>query len=142
MNNKKPSRFKKIWCCNCNKEVWTIAAKGKKIYPHIPKLKDNHYWQCKHCSGYVGCHPDDRYHRPLGSIPTPRLKKARNEIHKILDPLWQSYKKKNKKRTELYREISTYLGYEFHTAEIRDIEEAKKIFRFIRDQLVPKYQLK
>lgn len=137
---KKTKPFKKIWCCNCNKEVWSIATKGKKVYPHRFDLKDNHFWQCKHCLNFVGCHPDDPYHRPLGCIPTPRLKKARNEIHKILDPLWKNRQKKNKKRSAIYKDISVYLGYEFHSAEIRDIDEAKKIYRFIRDYMIPKHK--
>lgn len=141
MHKQKKNNLKKIWCCNCNKEIWAVATKGNVIYPHRSDLKDIPFWQCKSCSGYVGCHPDDRYNRPLGNIPTPRLRKARSEIHKILDPLWKNYKKRNKRRSELYRELTHYLGYEFHSAEIKDIDEAKKIYRYIRDNLVPKYNV-
>lgn len=139
MNNKKQSPFKKIWCCNCNKEVWTILTKGKVLYPYIKDIQDKPFWQCKACKGFVGCHPEDRYNKPLGTIPTPRIKEARKEIHKILDPLWKNAKRRSKKRSALYSELSRYLGYEFHTGEISCIEEAKKIYRFVKNELVPNH---
>ena len=67
--------------------------------------------------------------KPLGIIPSPRIKKARNEIHKILDPLWKNGKYT---RTELYKMISIHIGYNYHTAEIRDIEIAKKVYLFLK----------
>lgn len=51
-------------------------------------------------------------------------------MHRIIDLLW---KNKKVKRRELYKKISDYLGYEYHTAEIRTIEEGRKVYKFVRD---------
>jgi hypothetical protein len=49
---------------------------------------------------------------------------ARKHIHAILDPIWKSGKRN---RRELYGKLSSRLGYEYHTGEIKDIDEARKI---------------
>ena len=66
----------------------------------------------------------------LGVIPTPEIKNARQHIHRILDPLWKS---KRWKRGALYAELGKRLGYEFHTAEIKSVEEARKIYRIVKE---------
>lgn len=65
-----------------------------------------------------------------GVIPNKEIKKARQHLHRIIDLLW---KNKKVKRRELYKKISDYLGYEYHTAEIRTIEEGRKVYKFVRD---------
>jgi hypothetical protein len=62
---------------------------------------------------------------PLGNIANSEIKKARQHIHKILDPLWKGGKKP---RAVVYSEISKALGYTYHTGEIKTIEEARKVY--------------
>jgi hypothetical protein len=50
---------------------------------------------------------------------------VRKEIHKILDPLWKGGAWDRKK---LYRVISDRIGWTYHTAKIRTIEEARDIY--------------
>jgi len=35
-------------------------------------------------------------------------------------------------RKEIYREISNQLGWKYHTANIRSIEEAREVYKIIR----------
>lgn len=96
----------------------------------MPNLSNLPFWKCDSCKGTVGCHyKTSKPTTPLGCIPSPEITNARKEIHKILDPLWES---KIYSRTQLYKIISNHLGYKYHTAQIRDIEEARKIWRFVK----------
>ncbi len=52
--------------------------------------------------------------------------KARWHIHQLIDPAWNSGKFKRK---NLYERISEKLGYEFHAAEIRTIEDAQQAYQ-------------
>jgi len=91
------------------------------------------FWKCDTCNNFVGCHhkTKDRT-RPLGCIPTKEIKEARIHIHAILDPIWKSGKIQRK---HLYARLSEKLGYQYHTAELRSIEQARKVYRIIRDEL-------
>ena len=121
---------KLIFCCECGEKVNARLTDGGEIYPHRPDLAELPFWKCDTCKNFVGCHHKTKNRtNPLGCIPTHEIKNARNHIHKILDPLWQSGKYK---RRELYRVISNKLGWEYHTAQIRSIDEAREIYRFIK----------
>lgn len=122
----------KIYCCSCKSEVKARLTDGSEIYPHLRKLHNLPFWKCDKCGNYVGCHhkTKDRT-RPLGVIPSPEIRNARKHIHAILDPLWQD--DGPFKRGEIYAIISNDLGYKYHTAEIKDIEEARRIYKVIRE---------
>lgn len=121
----------KIYCCQCKQNVEARLTHGGEIYPHREDLQDLPFWKCDACKNHVGCHhkTGDRT-KPLGNIPTRELRNARQHIHKILDPLW---KEKKIKRGSLYARISDALGYQYHTAEIKTVEEARKIYEIVRD---------
>lgn len=118
--------FKALRCCHCDDIVKARLTDGTEIYPHRKDLKDLRFWVCENCDNYVGCHRDST--DPLGSIPGPMLRQARRRVHKVLDPLW---KERHFTRTELYKIISDYVGYKFHTAEITTVREANEIRKFI-----------
>lgn len=122
-----------IYCVACSVEVKARLTNGQEIYPRRKDIYDLPFWKCDTCKNYVGCHhkTKDRT-RPLGCIPTKELKKARMEIHKMIDPWWKSGKVD---RRWLYNEMSLDLGYEYHTANIRDIEEARRVYRSAKDIL-------
>lgn len=104
---------------------------GAEIYPHRDDLATLPFWKCDACGNYVGCHhKTGNPTEPLGNIPTPELRKARNHIHAILDPLWKT---KRFKRKEIYRLISDHMGFGYHTAKLRTIEEARKAYKFIKE---------
>ena len=120
-----------IYCCECEYKVKARLTNGKEVYPHRKDLYKLPFWICDNCDNFVGCHHKTKNKtKPLGVIPNKDIKKARKEIHKILDPLW---KEKGKNRAFLYALISDKLGYEYHTAEIQDINEARKIYKIIKE---------
>ncbi len=116
----------KIYCCNCQAEVICRLTNGEEMYPHRKDLYSLPFWIHDECKGFIGCHHKkiDKV-KPLGVIASPEIKKARIYIHALIDPLW-----KNKKisRGKLYKRISDEIGYQFHTAEIKSVEDARKIY--------------
>lgn len=119
-----------IYCCGCQKDVEARLTDGLEIYPHYPMLGGLPFWKCYTCGNYVGCHHKtaDRT-RPLGNIPTQELREARKAIHSLLDPMW---KHKKVSRGMIYAKISKHLGHAYHTGELRTIEEARNVYRFIQ----------
>lgn len=125
-----------IWCCACNADVDARLTNGAEIYPHRPDLRKLPFWRCDTCDGYVGCHhkTTDRT-RPLGVIPTAELRTARNQIHRMIDPLWRNNKITRKR---LYKRISDELGYSFHSARMKSMSEVESVLNIgarIRDEL-------
>ena len=119
-----------IRCCGCDIKVEARLTDGAEIYPHREDLHDLPFWKCDECGNYVGCHHKTKNRtQPLGCIPTPEIKKARQYIHKLLDPVWQSGKIK---RREIYALISEKLGWKYHTANIRSVEEAREVYKLVR----------
>ncbi len=132
-----------IYCAGCEKEVSPKLVDGTVIYPHRPDLADLPFWQCQTCHNYVGCHHKTSMPtKPLGIIATPELRKAKVHIHALIDPLWMN---ELIKRGSLYARIGDRIGYDFHTAEIKSVDEARNIYRVamgIRNELVQKEQEK
>lgn len=122
---------RRIWCCACNREVDARLTDGGEIYPHRKDLESLPFWSCDECANFVGCHHKTKNRTaPLGCIPTPEIKEARKHIHALIDPIWQSGKMGRK---DLYAAISERIGWTYHTAKIRSVEEARKIYRIARE---------
>jgi hypothetical protein len=68
-------------------------------------------------------------HVHSGLSPHPEMKRARQHIHAILDPLWKSGQRK---RGEIYAKLHEALGHPYHTAELRTIEEARTVYRAVQ----------
>ena len=120
-----------IWCCGCQVEVQAVLTDGVRIYPHRADLASLPFWLCEACGNFVGCHHKtaDRT-RPLGVIPNEDIRQERKRIHALLDPLWQQG---GRNRGQVYREIGRRLGREFHTAEIRSLDEARAALAVITE---------
>ncbi len=123
---------REIWCCGCNAEVSARLTDGREIYPHRRDLSDLPFWRCDSCGNFVGCHHKTTNRtNPLGVIPTPEIKNARQHIHRVLDPIWKSGRKPRK---ALYAEIADRLGRsEYHTADIRSVDYARRVYRVIQE---------
>jgi len=119
-----------IYCCSCGKDVYARLTDGKEIYPHRVDLFKLPFWKCDDCGNYVGCHhKTSKPTQPLGCIPTKEIKEARIHIHELLDPIWKSGKIS---RAKLYKKISSEIGFNFHTANIRSIEEARVAYKIVK----------
>lgn len=122
-----------IWCCACGCAVEARLTDGREVYPHRPDLAALPRWKCDGCGNSVGTHhKTDNPTRPLGNIPTPELKRARQHIHALIDPVWKS---KRVKRRKLYGHLSDALGYEYHTGDIKTVDEARRVYGVALDYL-------
>lgn len=118
--------FTRIFCQPCNKTVKANFVRGAQVYPKHLDLIMNPYWQCPNCKSFVGCHPNTI--KPLGIIAGIKLKQYRSQIHHILDFIWQN---SAIKRSKLYKQLSDELGWNYHTANIRSIKEAKQVLAIL-----------
>lgn len=124
-----PKNRRSVYCCGCQRDVVARLTDGKEIYPHRADLHSLPFWICDSCGNYVGCaHKTRDRTRPLGVIPTPAIKNARQHIHRIMDPLWATGRIS---RPHLYAKISEELGHEYHTANIRSVEDARDVYKII-----------
>tara|TARA_R110000851_G_scaffold322318_4_gene488277 strand:- start:707 stop:1120 length:414 start_codon:yes stop_codon:yes gene_type:complete len=119
-----------IYCCGCGQDVAAFLTSGENVYSNREDLAKKPFWRCDQCRNFVGCHDKTKTPtKPLGCIPTPKIKNARRHIHKLIDPLWQNWPEPFRARAWIYRWLSGKLGYQYHTAEIRSVEEARKIYK-------------
>ena len=123
-----------LWCCTCGRDVQARLTSGAETYPHRPDLADIPRWICDTCKCHVGTHhKTSDPTRPLGNIPSPAIRTARIKIHELIDPEWKSGRVSRKR---LYGRLSEALGYEYHTAEIKTIDEARNVYRVAREVLM------
>ena len=117
-----------VYCCGCEKAVKPRLTDGKEIYPHRKDLYSLPFWKCDNCGNYVGCHHKTKTPtKPLGSIPTPEVRKIRQGLHKSIDEVWRDLKLCSRKR--LYKLISKHLGREFHSANVNNKDEASEVLK-------------
>ena len=122
-----------IYCCGCKKDIEASLTSGSEVYKGRDDLANLPIWICLDCKNYVGCHWKTKNPtKPLGCIPTAEIKKGRQHIHRILDPLWKDHSEPFRARAWIYRWLAQKIGKtDYHTAEIRTIEEAREIYRLV-----------
>ncbi|QZI91080.1 hypothetical protein PODOV032v1_p0075 [Vibrio phage 219E41.1] len=117
----------KIYCCNCNQDVEARLTDGSEIHPHRSDLFDLPFWKHDKCGQFVGCHhKTSERTKPLGVIPSPEIKKKRQEIHRLIDSIWQCGRMR---RGDLYKALSKGPGSVYHTAELRTAEDADWVIK-------------
>ena len=117
---------------------------GREICPHRPDLADKRFWVCSACNGRVGCHPPGTTD-PLGWPAGPELRNARNHVHRVLDPIWRSAPKGQRKpaRNLVYAYLAARLGLsrdETHTAMF-DIEQCRQAWKALNQQTLETIQV-
>jgi hypothetical protein len=126
---------KTIYCCGCNCDTQARLTDGKEVYPHRTDLYPLPFWKCDQCGSFVGCHHKSAQRtRPLGNIPTFEIKLYRKEIHRIMDPLWKSGRIS---RSAIYKMIGKHIGHNYHTGEIKSVEDAKRVLAFVNSIRLP-----
>ena len=115
----------KIYCVSCEVEVTARLTSGKEVYPHRPDLFNLPFWKCDACNNFVGCHHKTANRtKPLGCIPSPAIKAIRKQLHAVIDPIWESGRMS---RGAVYSTMSNALGRQYHTADLRSVEEAERM---------------
>lgn len=123
-------KTKTIYCCGCGCDIQARLTNGKEVYPHRLDLHSLPFWKCDLCKNFVGCHHKSaRRTKPLGNIPTFEIKLYRKEIHRIMDPLWMSGRIS---RSAIYKMIGKHIGRNYHTGEIKSVEEAQRVLGFVK----------
>ena len=124
------STTRALYCCQCASDVQARLTDGREVYPHRSDLRALPFWRCDACGNFVGCHHKTKNRtEPLGCIPTPELKEARKQLHALIDPAWQSGQIG---RRALYEAISREVGWNYHTAKTRTMDEARAAYRAAR----------
>jgi hypothetical protein len=81
-----------VTCHYCNQPAELVT--GKEIYPHLPNLHNSKFWRCQPCGAYVGCHRANKGYGdgtvPLGILANAYLRRAKIDVHNLLDPMWKS----------------------------------------------------
>ena len=77
-----------VKCDYCHRDAKRVGA--EKIYPHRRDLIGKWFWECEPCGAYVGCHPGTT--NALGRLANAELRRAKQGVHRVLDPLWKSKK--------------------------------------------------
>ena len=125
-----------LFCTECDKTIFARRTDGSEVYPHSQMYKELPFYICDTCKNYVGCHYKSKEPtKPLGCIPSDSIRKWRGILHRLIDPQWKNAERKNKKRAEVYSNISKAIGKQYHTAEIMSIAEAKRIYAICKNQL-------
>lgn len=119
-------KVRRIYCCGCWAHVEARKTTGREVYPHRDDLHGKVFYVCDTCSNYVGCHKNTD--KPLGVIPTPEIRAARQRVHNAIDPYWKSGRIK---RGDLYHKIGCHIGNEYHTANIISVKSADDIIAFV-----------
>lgn len=79
---------REIICPYCQRGAELVG--GDVIYPSRPDLSHKKFWLCTPCNAYVGCHEQGDGTRPLGRLADAELRAAKQEAHRVFDPLWRS----------------------------------------------------
>lgn len=115
-----------LWCCQCQTDVEARLTNGAEVYPHRSDLAHIPRWICDACKNHVGTHhKTSEPTRPLGNIPSSELKRARIHIHNLIDPAWKSGAVRRK---AIYAHLTSTLGRQYHTGELRTLDEARAVY--------------
>jgi hypothetical protein len=95
---------RKLICPYCLR--FAKLTTGETIYPHREDLAKKRFWWCRPCMAWVGIHENSRDNAPLGTLANSQLRHARQKVHALFDPLWQSGEKT---RSEAYAWLAKLL---------------------------------
>lgn len=130
-------------CPKCNVE--SRMTNGREIYPHRKDLYTKTFYKCDVCLGYVGCHPKST--RPLGTPANAELRKARNSVHALIDPIYKASPHKKGARSNMYEYMANAMGIsrdECHVGmfNIEQCSKACRIMENVNYQIIEKAALK
>lgn len=114
-------------CPYCSQRSELVG--GLEVYPHRPDLASKHFYLCRPCAAYVGCHPGGCL--PLGRLADAELRTWKQRAHRAFDPLW---KNGSMRRKEAYRWLSKVLGIPEDETHIGmfDVHQCKRVVEVVR----------
>lgn len=144
------------YCQHCRTEC--TDRFGSEIFPGRPELADKIVWVCVYCGARVGTHEDGKDKgKPLGTAANAELRKARQFVHGVLDPLWlDAYKEpeyesarrekdegerrkalaiiKRTARVRVYEYLAAQMELEFDRTHVAlfDLEQCRQAYRILR----------
>lgn len=117
-------------CPQCGGSAELVG--GARVYPHRADLHGKRFWMCTTCEqSYVGCHPGTE--RPLGTLATVAIRRARMSAHAAFDPLWRSGKMRRK---QAYKWLAGELGIPAADCHISwfGVEMCNSVVRAVRER--------
>lgn len=75
-----------VTCPYCQRPA--LRMTGSDLHPSRSDLTNNHYWVCRNCDAWVGCHKPGW--EPLGRLANAELRRAKQEAHAAFDPIWKN----------------------------------------------------
>lgn len=118
----------KVICPYCHRPAELVD--GKAIYPSRPDLYQKKFWLCTLCDAYVGTHRGSKAHNPLGRLANAELRRAKQDVHRVFDPLWKT---KQMTRNEAYRWLAEELGIDRKECHIGmfDVDRCRQAFEIV-----------
>jgi hypothetical protein len=113
-----------ILCTYCRNPATLVP--GSAIYPHREDLAAKRFWHCAPCGAWVGCHPGTT--KPLGILANAELRRAKQGVHAVFDPLWQAKQARDKcgkgiARRKAYAWLARELGIAFEQCHVGMFDE-------------------
>lgn len=108
---------------------------GREIYPFLKYLFHKHFYVCRPCGAYVGCHPGSI--NPLGVLANKEHREAKMKAHKTFDPIWQTGKML---RSDAYQWLADQMGIkkkECHIGQF-SIADCARVVEIVHNYLNPK----
>lgn len=95
-------------CPYCNSKV--LLKSSKFVYGRRSRNFGKVYVcsEYPHCDAYVGVHKGT--YRPKGTLAKSHLRRLRQDVHIMFDPLWNADEVPREKRTKMYAWLSMEMG--------------------------------
>jgi hypothetical protein len=135
------SRTTTLDCPYCHGQAKLVT--GRTLYPHRPDLAEKQFFLCAPCDAYCGTHPGGR---PLGRLADAHLRRARQHVHALFDPLYlkasEAYdgedngRLRNVARARAYRWLAAQMGILVDACHVGmfDLQQCREAYRILRDE--------
>lgn len=112
-----------VHCPYCERP--SMRMTGRELHPTRHDLAEKHFHVCRNCDAWIGCR--DGTWEPLGRLANAELRRAKQDVHIALEPIWQSAMTmhnwtKSKARNLAYIWLATEMSIPNGRANIGDFD--------------------
>lgn len=132
-----------VRCPYCDAHADLVT--GLEVYPRRADLATRHFWLCRPCRAWVGCHANSRRHVPLGRLANAELRSAKQAAHAAFDRLWQAKMRRDRcnkgtARRAAYRWLAERLEMDPARCHIgmMDVPDCRRVVEACRPYLAEK----